>query len=154
MSISINLDKKQARQLIKALYIAEWVYNSARPDEEMIPDIFMLQQEVYHQLAMKGNRDIIPDQENKAVLIPNGQVADEAEETMDYFSEVKFVVDLSTKLATRDLEEKYPDLDFDEAENFDDLEDELLEINQKYLPDLMENGVKHLRWIPLKLANG
>lgn len=153
MSISISLDKKQARQLVKALFIADWVYNSARPDEETLPEIFMLQQEIYHQLALKGNRDVSPDPENKMVLVPNGQVGDEAEEIMDYFSDMKFVVDLSSKLATRDLEEKYPDLDFDEPENFDDLEDEFHDINQKYLPDLIENGVKNLRWVPLKPVN-
>lgn len=154
MSISINLDKKQARLLIKALYLAEWVYNSARSEEEIIPDNFMLQQEIYHQLALKGSRDVVPSPENRAILIPTVLMESEAEDIIDYFSEVKFVVDLSTKLSTRDIEEKYPDLDFDEAENLDDIEDELFELNQKYLPDLIENGVKHLRWVPLKLANG
>jgi len=145
MSISISLDKHQIRQLIKSLYIAEHVYNSARPEDEFIDGNFKLQQLIYQQLRQKGNQDLVAVREMPGVLQPGGKLLEEADTLIDEFEEIKFLLDLSTKLALRDLEEKYPDLDFDDAGSYSEIEEELMTLNQVYLPEFMENGVKNLK---------
>lgn len=145
MSISIALDKHQIRQLIKSLYIAEHVYNSARPEDELVDGNFKLQQFIYQQLRQKGNQDLVAVREMPGVLQPGGKLLEEADALIDEFEEIKFLLDLSTKLALRDLEEKYPDLDFDDAGSYPEIEEELMTLNQTYLPEFMENGVKNLK---------
>ena len=143
--MTIDLNEKQFRTLLKAIYWAEWLKNNDKLEEEFDADgedIADLEQYIYSHAKEFNCQDLIESEPVDGEYIPSSELEEEAMEAILEFEDYVFWSELAERLAQRDLEElpaeeRTPVTEYFQAE----------ELAERYMAEFETNGLIHLRLI-------
>jgi hypothetical protein len=106
-SMEINFTKEQYENLIKLVYLGNWMINAIRTDDR-IEKFYDLEQYIYSYFKDFGLHEYIEyDKELKKFFPTEELMEEELEEYIDDYNDYNFWDELTFRLARRDLLKKY-----------------------------------------------
>lgn len=148
--IGLALSKEQFKTLMKVVYIANWVANGRRSEDEYLGEYEELEQYVFSRAKDAGFPDAAykhkTNEKSEHYHPSRAFEFDRAiEQILRDYDEETFFDELADRFAARDMEEEYGKNAKEKLspEEYADVFDAL---SAKYDEEIVENGIARLRW--------
>ena len=137
----VELTSDQYRQLLKLVYLGNWMQNAHLDEEDEVPD--EIEQLLYAYAPAFGCDDIVDFDAASKKYYPSSDLEEECDGTVQVYDDFVFWEELAWRLAERDFERKY-----DHAQILCMTENEIMREKQnladRYFEEFSVNGVKSL----------
>ncbi len=138
--VNVELNKEQYRQLIKLLYLGQWMSLSFTDSDD--EDVLDLEQYVFSFSSDFDSKDLVEYDEQVQLYFPSEELEEEVFDMIDDYDEFSFWEGMSQRMAKRDLMRIYGDKLFDLTED-ERYEQEQALVDQ-YLDYFETNGVEEI----------
>lgn len=138
--VNIELNKEQYRQLIKLLYLGQWMSLSFTDSDD--EDVLDLEQYVFSFSSDFDSKDMVEYDEQVQLYFPSEEFEEEVFDMIDDYDEFSFWEGMSQRMAKRDLMRIYGEKLFDLTED-ERYEKEQALVDQ-YLDYFEANGVEEI----------
>jgi hypothetical protein len=106
MKATLEITNTQLRNLIKAVYLSDWVINAHRMSDELDSDSRSFEQYVLGTLYNAGCKDLIDFDPQLGMYFVNNDLEESFYEIIDDYEDETFWDELASRLAERDYGEK------------------------------------------------
>ncbi len=143
--MKIEFSKEQYLDLMKLVYLGNYVVNTAMGNEEDIENFNKIEDFIFSKAKDAGLERFVEDieEDNEKTIYASEELEGEVEEIIEAFEENIFWQDLVDLLTKRDVESKYSEdeLAAMDMEKIMDIESEIFE---KYADEFDKNGINNL----------
>lgn len=142
--MKILFTKKQFKQLLRLIYLGNWMVNAIRNSNERVRECDEIEQYIYSFAKEFGMKDLIEfDQEFRKYFPTSKFEESEVQKFIDEYNEDNFWEELFDKMVNRDMIkryglEKYLEMSFEERIEKEE------PFRQKYDQEFKENGIQNL----------
>ncbi len=144
MKVNVEITNKHLLNLIKAVYLSDWVVNAHRTSDEIDSDSRSLEQYVLGTLYNAGCKDLIAFDTELNMYFVNDNLAELFHEIIDDYEDETFWDELASRLAERDYyeknEPKISETDNDRAKRVADI----FSLEDKYNEEFEEFGISRV----------
>lgn len=145
-TLNIDLTRNQFEDLVRCVYLAHWMINGIRPEDEKVRRYEDLEQYVYALAHKHGYPDLVEflKERNKFFFKDEFSESNEADGYRREYDDEMFWTELIQRLATRDLLEQYGVESLSKMNTREEVEKKQ-PILRKYIDELEQNGVQNLK---------
>ncbi len=142
--MEIQFTKEQYRDLLRLVYLGNWMVNSIRIDD-IVGKYNDLTNYIYSHAKEAGMEECVDHDEKSDKYCPSIKLEqdDEVEKYLDEYNDENFWDELIHRLSTRDVIEKYGK-DFSKKITFEELMKKEQPFIDKYAEEFERNGIKNL----------
>ena len=139
--VSLKLTKDECKQLLRHVFIANWVLTATKDMPEKSTDEF--NQKILKFLATSGAESRIEKDKTRNLYYVDAKMESDFLEDIDEYNEDSFVEELIDQLTKKELAEKYGEEELARMNEskFNKVFDE---IQEKYIDEISSNGIRNI----------
>lgn len=143
MAINLDFSETQFRDLLKLVYLGNWVANGIRPQDDQIAGFLDIHDRLIAEAHNQGMADVVDYDQKEEECFPTEVFEDEMDDLIDEYEDLVFWQDLIIRMTHRDFvaahgEETLEKLPLAEREK------KLRPIEKKYQDEFLDNGIANL----------
>jgi hypothetical protein len=148
--MKINFTKKQYEDLLKLVYLGNWVVNAHKVNIE--PDNFDQLEGYVFSFAKDFGLDNYADTDDPTMVYPTGQFEDETavQDIISEYDDATFWEELGDQLGERDFYEKYSESEIQKMD-FNERIIKLYDHMEKWSEEFEKHGVARLRAVGMTM---
>lgn len=145
-TLNIELTRNQFEDLVRCVYLAHWMINGIRPEDEKVRHYEDLEQYVYALAHKHGYSDLVEflKERNTFFFKDEFSESNEADGYRREYDDEMFWTELIQRLAARDLIEQYGAESLSAMSSREEVE-RRQPILHKYIDEVEQNGVRNLK---------
>jgi hypothetical protein len=139
--VTLKLTKEECRQLLRHVYIANWILTATKDAPEKATEDFT--QKIFKLLATSGIESRIEKDKTRNMYFVDEKLEGEFLEEIDEYNEDSFIEELIDQLTKKEIAGKYDEEEIarmNEAK-FNKVFDE---IQEKYIDEISSNGMRNV----------
>ncbi len=144
MKATIEITNKHLLNLIKAVYLSDWVINAHRMSDEIDADSRSFEQYVFGMLYNAGCKDLIDFHPQLNMYFVNNDLEESFHEFIDDYDDETFWDELASRLAERDYYEKNEPKNSETDKQRAKRVAEIFSIEDKYYEEFEKDGIARL----------
>lgn len=138
--MQIKLSKEQYRELVKLIYLGNWMMNSFRNGEERVTSVEDVEQYIYSFANQFDAKDLIQYKDQYDFYDVTAEFEAEMQPFIDDYDDDTFWAELADRLALRDISRKLGPIQY----LTDDQLNDKFELEEKYYREFEKNGLKNV----------
>jgi len=142
-SIKISLSKDQFQDLLKLVYLGNWLINSIRSVDDQIPVFDDILDQILSIARREKMENTVDFDAGLKKHYPTAEFEDSLNEYIDEYDSELFWEGLLLRLVERDLIKKYGE-DAVKGMSFDEIVDRERPFREKYQREFEQNGIENL----------
>ena len=145
MKATIEINSKHFHNLIKAVYLSDWVINAHRMSDEIDSDSRSFEQYMLGTLYNAGCKDLIEFDPRLNIYLVNRNLEESFCELIDDYDDETFWAELSSRLAARDYYEKNEPKNNETDKEREKRITAIFSIEDKYHEEFEKDGIARLK---------
>jgi hypothetical protein len=143
MAINMEFSEDQFKDLLKLVYLGNWVANGIRTPDNQIMGFMDINDRILNEAYSHGFSDVVGFDEKEDECYPTEAIEDEMDDLIDEYEDLVFWQDLIIRMTHRDFVAAHGE-DALESMPLAEREKKLRPLEKKYEDEFFTNGVDNL----------
>ena len=143
MAINMEFSEAQFKDLLKLVYLGNWVANGIKTPDEQIFGLIELHDQLLNEAYSQGLSEVVGYNEKEDECYPTEIFEDEMDDLIDEYEDLVFWQDLIIRMTHRDFIAEYGEDRFEKMP-LEERDKMLNPIEKKYQDEFFANGVDNL----------